>query len=285
MDPRLRSSSLFQPAICQGWKGLPSPRSLQHGFERPSFPQIVTLRMQSREQSRDRAPARSAPCPPGPPPGCGSDLGTGTVCRAWCWPQPAPELGTPGRCPGQPGSPFPVSSAQNPLFSRVSGFVWGVTWRCPPCTGHGELRFSFQWDRCLWSPARGSFSLWEVSEWVGRHEPQPQPSCQATGWDRAQTPRACVGSSRLPSHRWGVLGALLSPIHSFGGTTRPGERGAMGQRDPQLSIRKASLSPCTLGVTEGPPFRPVAPSCRCLESVLLLHGAPGLFMLRAGWGC
>lgn len=109
-----------------------------------------------------------------------------------------------------------------PLFSRVLGFVWGVTWRCPQCTGHGELRFSFQWDRCLWSPARGSFSLWEVSERVGRHEPQPQPSCQAPGWDRAQTPRACVGSPRLPSHHWGVLGALLSPIHSLGGTMRSG---------------------------------------------------------------
>lgn len=59
----------------------------------------------------------------------------------------------------------------------------------------------------------------------------------------------------------------------------------MGQRDPQLPIRDASLSPCMLGVTEEPPFHPVAPSCRCLKSALLLHGAPGLFMLRAGRGC
>lgn len=126
----------------------------------------------------------------------------------------------------------------------------------------------------------------------------------------------------IPLHCWGVLGALLSPIHSRGGTTRPGEQGAIRQRDPQLSIRNASLSPCTLGdqlhqlkpkdnfilhckifppprdhdavrgsgvallrAAEEPPFHPMAPSCCCVKSALLLHGAPGLFMLRAGRGC
>lgn len=117
MDPRLRSSSLFQPAICPGWKGLPSPRSLRHVFQRSSFPQN-----------------RYA-----------LDTEQGTI-------------------PGAGSSPFSTVPAWFPTGLR--------------------LRFT----------------------------PSVAP----------ETSRARVGSSQLPSHRWGFLGALLSLIHSLGGTMRSG---------------------------------------------------------------